>query len=81
MPVSWRHRAAAGAFTLGQDGRTLEVTVTVEDPGAFTTRWSARQTYNLEFQGPWDESPCAKNNANYFGFDVSALPEAKTPDF
>src|SRR5258706_298830 len=68
-------------FTLGQDGRTLEVTVTVEDPGAFTTRWSARQIYHLEFQGPWDESPCAENNANYFGFDVSALPQADKPDF
>jgi hypothetical protein len=68
-------------FTLAQDGRTLNVTVTVEDPGAFTTKWSARQTYHLEFQGPWDESPCAENNANYFGFDVSALPQADTPDF
>jgi hypothetical protein len=68
-------------FALAQDGRTLNVTVTVEDPGAFTTKWSARQTYHLEFQGPWDESPCAENNANYFGFDVSALPQADTPDF
>ena len=68
-------------FTLAQDGRTLDVTVTVEDPGAFTTKWSARQVYHLEFQGPWDESPCAENNANYFGFDVSALPQADTPDF
>jgi hypothetical protein len=68
-------------FTMAQDGRTLNVTVTVEDSGAFTTKWSARQTYRLEFQGPWDESPCAENNANYFGFDVLALPQAATPDF
>jgi hypothetical protein len=68
-------------FTLGRDGRTLNVTVTVEDPGAFTTKWSARQVYRLEFQGAWDESPCADNNTNYFGFDVSPLPQATKPDF
>jgi hypothetical protein len=71
----------AERFTLAADGTTLDVTVTVEDAGAFTTKWSARQTYHLEFQGPWDESPCAENNANYFGFDVSALPQADKPDF
>jgi hypothetical protein len=68
-------------FTLGSDGRTLNVTVIVDDPGAFTTPWSARQVYHLEFQGPWDESPCADNNTNYFGFDVSPLPTAAKPDF
>jgi hypothetical protein len=68
-------------FTLGHDGRTLSVAVMVDDLGAFTTKWSARQVYHLEFQGPWDESPCADNNTNYFGFDVSPLPEAKRADF
>jgi len=68
-------------FTLGGDGRTLNVTVSVDDPGAFTQKWSARQVYHLEFQGPWDESPCADNNTNYFGFDVSPLPEAAKADF
>jgi hypothetical protein len=68
-------------FTVGSEGRTLSVTVTVEDPGAFTSKWSARQVYHLEFQGPWDESPCADNNNSYFGFEVSPLPEATKPDF
>jgi hypothetical protein len=68
-------------YTLAKDGRSLNVTVDIEDPGAFTTKWSARQVYHLGFQGPWDESPCADNNTNYFGLEFSPIPEAKTADF
>jgi hypothetical protein len=68
-------------YTLARDGRSLNVTVDVDDSGAFTTKWSARQIYHLGFQGPWDESPCADNNTNYFGLEFSPIPEAKTPDF
>ncbi len=68
-------------YTVADDGRTLNVTVSVDDPGAFTTKWSARQIYHLEFQGPWDESPCAENNTNYFGLGVAPIPEATRPDF
>jgi hypothetical protein len=68
-------------FKLLEGGKTLEVTVTVDDSGAFTRPWSARQVFHLRFQGPWDESPCADNNNAYFGYEVAPLPEDATPDF
>jgi hypothetical protein len=68
-------------FTLEDGGKTLAVTVTVEDPGAFTRKWSARQIYHLRFQGPWDEAICAENNTSYFGFQVAPVPEAAKADF
>jgi len=68
-------------YTLVPDGRTMEVKVDVEDPGAFTTKWSARQTYRLRLQGEVDESPCAENHTNFFSLGVAPIPEAKTADF
>jgi hypothetical protein len=53
----------------------------VEDPGAFTTPWSARQIYRRTEVGPMAESTCAEGNFNYFNFDFDPLPEAKRPDF
>ena len=62
-------------------GKTLEVSVRVEDPGAFTTPWSARQIYHRADQGPLTEMVCAENNANYFSRDVVPIPAAARPDF
>ncbi len=59
----------------------IEATVTVEDPGAFTTPWSAKQIYRRIEVGPMDESTCAEGNFNYFNFDVDPLPTAKKADF
>ena len=59
----------------------LDVTVTVEDPGAFTTPWTARQTYRRIEVGPMGESTCAEGNFNYFGFDMDPLPTADKADF
>jgi hypothetical protein len=59
----------------------LDVTVTVEDPGAFTTPWTARQTYRRIEVGPMGESTCAEGNFNYFGFDMDPLPTAAKADF
>ena len=68
-------------FTLAEGGKTLAATVTVDDPGAFTRKWSARQSYHFRYQGAWDEAVCAENNNTYFGFDVAPVPEAKQADF
>jgi hypothetical protein len=59
----------------------LDVTVTVEDPGAFTTPWMAKQTYRRIEVGPMGESTCAEGNFNYFGFDWDPLPTAVKGDF
>jgi hypothetical protein len=59
----------------------IEVTLTVEDPGAFTTPWSAQQTYRRVEVGPMGESTCAEGNFNYFGLDLDPLPEDDHPAF
>ena len=61
-------------------GKQLQVDVTVDDPGAFTTAWSARQLYNRADQ-EMIESICAENNGAYFSYDVAPVPEAKQADF
>jgi hypothetical protein len=59
----------------------IEVTLTIDDPGAFTTPWQAKQIYQRVEIGAMGESTCAEGNINYFNFDFDPLPEAKTPDF
>jgi len=68
-------------WKLTQGGKTLEVDIRIDDPGAFTTAWSARQVYQRIQQGAMTEMVCAENNTNYFGQNVSPIPIAKTADF
>jgi hypothetical protein len=50
-------------YRLVDDGRTLEVTFTVDDPGAFTMPWSASQRYQKVAQTPMEEVVCAEGEA------------------
>ena len=59
----------------------IEVTVTVDDPGAFTTPWSAMQRYHRIELGTMGESTCAEGNFNYFNQDLDPLPEDDHPAF
>ncbi len=68
-------------FRLINGGRTVEVNVHVEDPGAFTTPWNAIQRYRRTDGGPMEEMVCAENNSDYFGYDVVPLPQSKSSDF
>jgi hypothetical protein len=68
-------------FHLVDGGKTLQVDLHVEDPGAFTSPWNAIQRYRRVEPGPMIEVSCAENNANYFNQDVEAMPEADKPDF
>lgn len=68
-------------FRLINGGRTIEVNVHVEDPGAFTTPWNAIQRYRRTDGGPMEEMVCAENNSDYFGYDVVPLPQSKRSDF
>jgi hypothetical protein len=67
---------------LSADGKTIEASAFVEDPGAFTMPWSATQRYN-RVQRPYIESICAENNNNYnyFNLNVDPIPESAKPDF
>ena len=68
-------------WTLAGDGKSIDVSVTVDDPGAFTATWSAKQHYERADQGPLTEMVCAENNTNYFGHDVVETPTAEAPEF
>jgi len=68
-------------FRLIDSGMTLEVSIRVDDPGAFTTPWNAiRRLRRLESE-PMIEATCADNPNNYFNLDMLPIPQADTPDF
>jgi hypothetical protein len=68
-------------FHLIDDGKTLEVNVHVEDPGAFTMPWNAIQRYRRTTGGPLSEVVCAENNDDHFHHRLEPMPEADKPDF
>jgi hypothetical protein len=68
-------------YRLAADGKALDVSVRVEDSGAFATAWNARQHYHLATGGPQVESSCAENNSSWFGYDIEPIPQAARPDF
>ena len=68
-------------FRMIEGGRTLEVQVHVEDPGAFTTPWNAMQLYRRMENGPMVETVCAENNDDHFDHGVAPIPTAEKPDF
>jgi hypothetical protein len=67
-------------FKLTDGGKTLQVAIKVEDPGAFNMPWSAKQTYHRGPDEPINETICAENNIA-FDASVSAIPKADRPDF
>ena len=68
-------------FRLIDGGKTLEVDVHVEDPGAFTTAWDAIQRYIRVALPAYQEHTCAENNADHFGYESEPIPTASKPDF
>ena len=68
-------------FKLINEGNTLHVDVTVEDPGAFTMPWRAVQRFKLYKEGGFHESVCAENNVDFFHYEVRPMPQAEMPDF
>src|SRR5215469_4844259 len=67
-------------FQLTEGGKTLQVAIRVEDPGAFNLPWSARQIYHRTRIGAMEEAICAENNIA-FDASVSEIPKADKPDF
>ena len=62
------------------DGRTIEVLITVEDPIAFTTAWSARAHY-VPAGDNFDEIVCAESERISWPGRALAFPVDNTPDF
>jgi len=61
-------------------GKFMQVQVTVEDEGVFTTPFTATLTY-VPNPGPLEESICAENTHEYYGNKDSEVPKADKPDF
>ena len=71
-------------FRIVDNGKALDVTARVEDPGAFTMPWTAVQHYTKDqrpAETPLHEMVCAENNTDHFNQGLVPIPEAKTPDF
>jgi hypothetical protein len=68
-------------FKMIDGGKTLQVNVTVDDPGAFNMPWSATQHWRRVNRGPLIEDLCEPNNDFFFGYGVAPLPHADEPDF
>ena len=63
-------------------GKYLQLLFTVEDPGVFTTKWSATITYGRP-SGAWVEDVCAEGTANshYAPREMDVFPTVNKPDF
>jgi hypothetical protein len=67
-------------YKLVDGGKMMEVAMTVDDPGAFTTTWSAIQRFR-RLAREWTEDICAENNFSFLNYEVVPLPHADKPDF
>jgi len=68
-------------YRLTDGGNMLEVAFQVEDPGAFTIRWSATQRFRRVHRAPMSELPCVESNTRYFNYETYPVPSADKPDF
>jgi hypothetical protein len=62
-------------------GEGLQVQFTVEDPGVFTMRWSAKVTYRRVQDRILPEDVCAENTHEYYAGKDTSIPQAEKPDF
>src|SRR5215469_16144113 len=61
-------------------GKFLQVVFTVDDPGVFTTPWSATITYRPGRE-PFSEAVCAENQHEYYNNADSKVPQSSKADF
>ena len=61
-------------------GKYLQLQFTVEDPGVFTTPWTATKTFR-HVARDWPENACAENPHRYGTDKDPALPTADKADF
>jgi hypothetical protein len=47
-------------FKLIESGNVMEILISIDDPGAFTTPWSAIQRFRRREPGTMTENPCAE---------------------
>jgi hypothetical protein len=78
LHVVERYRPYATPF-----GKSIEVTVTVEDPGTFSAPWTGTAEYTQDkATTEMDEIVCAENNRDFpEGSTFGTIPQSPTPDF
>jgi hypothetical protein len=64
-------------YKLIDDGKTLQVTLRIEDPDTFYEPWSAINNFR-RIQRPMQEEACAENNQHLFDYHI---PVADKPEF
>ena len=64
-----------------EDGNAVQISLAVDDPGAFTTPWSATQRWRRVERSPIAEVRCNENNENYLNQYRFPMPTAEKPDF
>jgi hypothetical protein len=64
-----------------EGGKAVQISISVDDPGAFTMPWSATQRWRRVARGPIFEEPCNENNADHFSHSLLPTPTADKPDF
>ncbi len=74
---NWR---PAGPYNPNYADKYLQVDFTVEDPGAFTTPWTASMIY-LRDRNEWPEVACAENRFAFHHKEGEDIPTANKPDF
>jgi len=62
-----------------ENGKKLEILITIDDPGTFNQSWQALRQYN-RVSRTLSEDICSENNVNPFGIDYGT-PVAEKPDF
>ena len=71
-------------FRLIDDGKGLEATITVEDPGTFNQPWWGTVRWRVN-RGPMLESICAENNEAFEKYFVNQkeypMPQSRAADF
>jgi len=67
-------------YKLVDGGKAIEISLEVDDPGAFTTKWTARQRW-VRNQEPLEEVHCNENNQDIFNIYPMPSPKADKPDF
>jgi hypothetical protein len=70
-------------FKIVHDGKALDVSFTVDDPGTFYQPWSARRPRYLVTDRPLNEEDtvCAAGNDDKFNLGFDPLPHSDAPDF
>jgi hypothetical protein len=68
-------------WKLAPDAKSIDVSVYVEDPGAFTTPYHAVQRWLRRENATLPTNPCNENNDDHFNQGLVPLAHATTSDF